>query len=126
MRGVAFDVGTYLKAVESYVSGTEKVDEIVRKTGISEQAFYNKLREYRKNGGRIDTPRQRGSELKRTPEFNQALKKLKRKHPDYGAERLRRELEKSGHVVSEKTVGNALAELGLQLPPKRGVSTTRR
>lgn len=126
MRGISFDVGTYLKAVQSYISGAKKVDEIVKEAGMSERTFYNKLKEYGRNGGRIDLPRRRGSELKRTPEFNKALKKLKREHPNYGAERLRRELEKNGHAVSGSTVSNALAELNLQLPQKRGASTKRR
>jgi len=126
MRGISFDVGTYLRAVESYTSGAKKVDEIVKETGMSERTFFNKLKEYGRNGGKIDLPRRRGSELKRTPRFNEALKKLKREHPNYGAERLRRELEKNGHAVSGSTVGNALAELNLQLRPKRGVSGKRR
>ncbi len=115
-----------MKAVESYVSGAKNVDEIVEKTGMSERTFYDRLKEYREKGGRIDPPRRRGSELKRTPEFNEALKKLKSEHPDYGCDRLTRELEKRGYGVSAKTTGNALSELNLQLPPKRGASTTRR
>jgi transposase len=126
MRGVPFDVEKYVKAVESYESGAESVDEIVRETGISEPSFFRKLREYREKEGRIDPPRRQGSPLKRTKEFNKALKKLKRGHPDYGCDRLTRELEKMGYSVSVRTTSNALSELNLQLPPKRGASTARR
>lgn len=121
MRGVSFDVKTYLSAVESYISGSRTVEGIVERTGTSEPTFYNKLREYREKGGRIDPPRMRGSELKRTTKFNDALKKLKKQHPDYGRDRLRRELAKEGHAVSGRTVGRALTELDLQLPPKGGL-----
>ena len=126
MKGVPFDVETYMKAVESYTSGAKKVDEIVEQTGISKPTFFNKLREYREKGGRIDPPRRKGSELKRTAEFNDALRKLKGEHPSYGCDRLTRELAKNGYAVSGRTAGRALNELNLQLPPKRGASAKRR
>lgn len=125
MRGVPFDVETYLKAVEGYESGAKKLEDIVRETGMSEPAFYNKLREYRKKGGRIDSPRSKGKPLKRTEEFNDVLVELKKEHPNYGRDRLTRELAKRGHAVSAPTTGTALRRLDLQLPPKRGASTTR-
>ncbi len=126
MKSVAFDVETYMKAVDSYVSGEKKVDEIVGETGIAESSFYNKLREYRTKGGRIDPPRMRGKPLKLTGEFKGALAKLKKEHPDYGCDRLTRELAKKGYVVCAKTTSNALNELNLQLPPKRGASAKQR
>src|ERR1700730_5657348 len=107
MKGVPFDVKLYMKAVESYVSGKKKVDEIVGEMGISEPTFFNKLREYREKG-RIDPPRRRGKPLKRTEEFNQALVELKKEHPDHGCDRLTRELVKRGYAVGARTTSNAL------------------
>jgi transposase len=126
MQGVPFDVKTYMKAVESYVSGKKKVDEIVGETGISEPTFFNKLREYREKGGRIDPPQRRGKPLKRTAEFNGALKEMKKEHPNYGSDRLTSELKRKGLAASRTTTSRALNGLNLQLPPKRGASAKRR
>ncbi len=128
MRGVPFDVRTYIKAVESYLDGRKGVEEIVKKTGMSEATFYNKLREYR-NKGRIDNPHMQGKTgpkaLQRTTGFNRALKELKREHPNYGRTRLTRELAKSGFMVGDWTTARALKELNLCLPPKKGGPATR-
>jgi transposase-like protein len=129
MKGVPFDVRVYLKAVEGYINGEETVKEVAGKAGISEAAFYSKLREYRATG-KIEEPRRHPLEgpkaLKRTREFNRVLRSLKRKHQDYGRTRLERELAKSGYDVSKNTVSRALADMGLSLPPKKGGSLTRR
>ena len=45
MRGVPFDIETYIHSVESYVSGSKTVDDIVRETGMSESTLFNRLRE---------------------------------------------------------------------------------
>jgi transposase len=126
MRGIPFDVKLYIEAVESYVSGKKKVDEIVTETGIAESSFFNKLKEYREKGGRIDPPRRRGKSLKRTDEFKSALAELKKEHPAYGCDRLTRELAKNGYAVSDDTTTRALRDLNLQFPPKRGASSMQR
>jgi transposase len=125
MRGVPFDVKVYMKAVESYLVGKRSAEEIARKAGISQTAFFRKLREY-KAKGKIEEPQThpiKGPKaLKRTKAFNRALARLKRRHPDYGRTRLGRELAKKGFEVSKNTITRALAELGLSLPPKKGGS----
>src|ERR1700687_1414186 len=98
MKGVPFDVRVYMEAVESYVSGAKKVSEIVRERGISAATFFNKLREYKRNGGRINSPGMGGIALERTEEFNRVLTGLKKEHPNYGRERLTRELARKGYA----------------------------
>lgn len=127
MRGVPFDIETYMRSVESYTSGRKTVDDIVRQTGMSEATFFNKLHEYKEKGS-IDPPKPKPT-LKRTQEFCQRLEYLKKAYPNYGRSRLTRELLKTkefaGQSLSEKTTTRALNQLGLQLPSKKGESTKR-
>ena len=122
MNGKPFDLRVYVDAVEKYLAKEKSVDDIVRETGMSEPTFYNKLREYREKG-KIAPPKPKGKKAKRTQKLYAAVKELKREHPNYGCERLARQLRKRGFKLGTTTVIRALADLGLQLPPKRGAAT---
>lgn len=125
MRGVPFDLKTYVEGVESYVSGKKTVDEIVKETGISESTLFNKLREFKKNG-KIDPPKPHPA-TKRTQELYDNVLELKKAHPSYGRTRLTMELSKKfGLHLSDWTTARALRQLNLQLQPKRGDYTKRK
>lgn len=125
MRGVPFDVKTYIEGVESYVSRKKTVDEIVRETGMSESTLFNKLHKVKENG-RIDPPKPK-PRLKRTEQICNELVKLKKAHPNYGKTRLSRDLSKVyGQHLSDAATAKVLNELNLQLPPKRGDSTKQK
>lgn len=127
MRGTAFDIETYVRSVESYVSGRKTVDDIVKETGMSETTFFNRLREFREKG-HIDPPKL-GPITKRTQQLYDKLSELKNAHPNYGRTRLTRELLKekefAAQSISEQTTWRALSQLNLQLPSKKGDSTRR-
>jgi hypothetical protein len=128
MRGIPFDIETYMAGVESYTSGKKTVEDIITETGMSRATFFNKLGEFREKG-RIDPPKPIPN-LKRTEEFCDKITELKKAHPKYGRTRLTRELAKQKEFekqrLSDWNTARALRQLNLQLPPKRGDSTTRK
>ena len=129
MRGIPFDIETYIRSVESYTAGRKSMDEIVKETGMSESTLYNRLREFRQKGN-ID-PTKIGPVTKLTQKLYDSLTDIKKAHPNYGRRRLKRELLKTKEFagqsssISEQTIWRALRQLNLQLPPKKGDSTRR-
>lgn len=111
-----------MAGVESYTSGKKTVADILTETGMSRATFFNKLSEFREKG-RIDPPKPIPN-LKRTEEFCDKIRELKKAHPNYGRTRLTRELAKQKEFeeqcLSDWNTARALQQLNLQLPPKRG------
>lgn len=128
MRGIPFDIETYVYSVESYTAGRKSIDEIVKETGMSESTLYNRLREFRWKG-HIDPPKV-GPVTKLTQQLCDTVAEIKKIHPNYGRRRLKRELLKTkefaGQAISEQSIWRALRQLNLQLPPKKGDSTKQK